>query len=107
MTGDEQIGALQAQVQSLRVELDQALMEAKNAAVSKEMFLARMNHELRTPLNAILGFSELLKSETGGPLGTPQNRDYVAHIHTSGQRLASILTDILEMARIEAGKSRT
>jgi CheY-like chemotaxis protein/two-component sensor histidine kinase len=61
-----------------------------------------MSHELRTPLNAILGFSDLLPDERYGPLNERQRR-YVAHIHTSGQHLLSLINDILDLSKIEAG----
>ena len=63
-----------------------------------------MSHELRTPLNAIIGFSELMKNEVLGPIGVPSYTGYVRDIHESGQHLLSIINDILDLSRIEAGK---
>ncbi|MGB0681108.1 MAG: sensor histidine kinase [Magnetovibrionaceae bacterium] len=78
------------------------LAEASNAA--KATFLATMSHELRTPLNAILGFSDILKNETMGPLGQDCYREYAGIVHKSGSHLLSLIDDILDMSRIEAGR---
>ena len=63
-----------------------------------------MSHELRTPLNAILGFSELMSAQVLGPLGSPKYADYCRDIHTSGQHLLNVISDVLDMARLEAGR---
>lgn len=76
--------------------------EAANRA--KTEFLANMSHELRTPLNAIIGFSEIMEQRLFGSLGSDRYDDYVRNIHKSGAGLLSIIDDILEMSRIEAGK---
>ena len=78
------------------------LAEAGNRA--KAEFLAAMSHELRTPLNAIIGFSEIIKKEMYGPTGHQSYKNYAADIHSSGTHLLSIITDILEFAKVEAGK---
>jgi signal transduction histidine kinase len=65
-----------------------------------------MSHELRTPLNAIIGFSEFIKSETLGPINVPRYRDYLNDIHSSGNHLLSIINDILDMSKIEAGEMK-
>ncbi len=77
---------------------------AEYAASSKSAFLANMSHELRTPLNAINGFSEILAHELYGPLGDARYKGYAADILTSGQHLLDMINDILDMAKIEAGK---
>jgi two-component system cell cycle sensor histidine kinase PleC len=59
---------------------------------------------LRTPLNAILGFSEIMKGEVFGPLGSPQYADYAHHINDSGQHLLGLINDVLDLAKIEAGR---
>ena len=76
---------------------------AEAASHAKSKFLANMSHELRTPLNAIIGFSELMKGEFLGPLGTQSYRGYVDDIHTSGQFLLGVISDVLDMAKLEAG----
>ncbi len=91
-----------------RREAEIALMRAKEQADfanrSKSEFLANMSHELRTPLNAIIGFSEILRDQLFGPLGQPQYVEYAGDIHDSGQLLLSLINDILDMSKIEAGK---
>lgn len=77
---------------------------AERSANSKSAFLANMSHELRTPLNAINGFSEILVNEMYGPLGDPRYKDYARDILDSGKHLLDMITDILDMAKIEAGK---
>jgi signal transduction histidine kinase len=80
--------------------------EAELASRTKTEFLANMSHELRTPLHAIVGFSESLKTEAFGPLGSPRNREFVAEIHRSGTHLLEIINDILDISRIETGDRR-
>lgn len=91
-----------------RVIYEQELRSAKDAAeaayASKSRFLANMSHELRTPLNAVIGFSEMMQHQLLGPLGNPKYLDYVGGIHKSGQHLLDLITDILDMSKIEAGK---
>jgi len=80
------------------------LIEADKASKSKSEFLANMSHELRTPLNAIIGFSDVLKKQFYGPLGHGKYREYVEDINHSGLHLLSIINDILDLAKAEAGK---
>jgi signal transduction histidine kinase len=63
-----------------------------------------MSHELRTPLNAIIGFSEIMQREALGPIGTPQYREYVTDIATSAAHLSQMINDVLDVAKLEAGK---
>lgn len=79
---------------------------AEAASRTKSRFLANMSHELRTPLNAILGFSEVIKLESFGPLGYARYREYAEDIHASGRHLLSLINDILDMSKVEAGKYR-
>ncbi|WOF74873.1 CHASE2 domain-containing protein [Parvibaculaceae bacterium PLY_AMNH_Bact1] len=85
------------------LDRDAALQEALSANRSKTQFLANMSHELRTPLNAIIGFSEIMKTEAFGPLGSEQYVGYSGDIEDSGRHLLSIVNDILDVARIETG----
>ena len=85
------------------LDRDAALQEAISANRSKTQFLANMSHELRTPLNAIIGFSEIMKTEAFGPLGSEQYVGYSSDIEDSGRHLLSIVNDILDVARIETG----
>jgi two-component system, NarL family, sensor histidine kinase EvgS len=83
--------------------LVQAKEEAERASKFKDQFLSTMSHELRTPLNAILGFSELLTDERYGQMNERQSR-YIHHIHTSGKHLLKLISDILDLSKIEAGR---
>jgi len=77
--------------------------EVERGSKFKDQFLSTMSHELRTPLNAVLGFSDLLADERYGPLNDRQQR-YVAHIHTGGKHLLKLISDILDLSKIEAGR---
>ncbi len=86
-------------------ELITARDEAEYANRAKSQFLAVMSHELRTPLNAIIGFSEIMYAEPYGPLGDRRYKQYVQDIHGSGGHLLSIINDILDLSKIEAGEA--
>ncbi len=86
----------------MEVRAAQERAEAANRA--KSAFLANMSHELRTPLNAIIGFSELMREQLFGPLGNGRYIEYASLIHGSGRHLLDLITDMLDMAKIEAGK---
>jgi PAS domain S-box-containing protein len=77
--------------------------QAERTSRFKDQFLSTMSHELRTPLNAVLGFSDLLADERYGPLNEKQRR-YIDHIHTGGKHLLSLISDILDLSKIEAGR---
>lgn len=85
-------------------ELRRAKETAEAANRSKSVFLANMSHELRTPLNAIIGFSEVMLSEMMGPLGDRRYREYARDIHYAGKHLLEVISDLLDMSKIEAGK---
>ncbi len=84
-------------------ELKDLATELKRTALVKSEFLANMSHELRTPLNSINGFSEVLYDETFGPLNEKQKK-YVNNVLTSGKHLLLLINQILDMAKVEAGK---
>lgn len=84
--------------------LEQAREQAVSANTAKSRFLATMSHELRTPLNSILGFSEIIRDEKIGPINEARYSEYAAHINESGAHLLSLIGDILDMSRIEAGR---
>ncbi|HVZ28519.1 MAG TPA: ATP-binding protein [Rhizomicrobium sp.] len=107
----EEDSRLRFQVTDMARELeetrDEALrkrFEAEAANASKTAFLANMSHELRTPLNAILGFSEIISQECFGPVGNARYKDYASDIHSSGAHLLSLINDLLDVAKIEAGR---
>lgn len=85
-------------------ELRTAKEDAEKACAARTQFLANMSHELRTPLNAIIGFSEMIEGEVLGPAGNDKYIEYGAHIRQSGAHLLDLIGDILDMAKIEAGK---
>jgi signal transduction histidine kinase len=91
-------------LQKTSVDLSGALDAAEAANASKSAFLASMSHELRTPLNAIIGFSEIMQLGTFGPLGSPRYKEYMGNIHDSGIHLLTLINDILDVSRIDAGK---
>jgi PAS domain S-box-containing protein len=84
-------------------QLHEAKIAAEAANRAKSEFLANMSHELRTPLNAIIGFSEILEDKTFGDL-TPRQSKYISNILTSGRHLLQLINDILDLAKIEAGR---
>ena len=84
-------------------ELNTAKQAAEKASVAKSEFLAKMSHEIRTPLNAIIGFSEVMMDERFGPIGNERYRQYLKDIHASGGHLISLLNDLVDLSKIEAG----
>ncbi|WP_233245800.1 sensor histidine kinase [Marinicauda salina] len=100
----ESLKRSQERIEELAKSYEQEKIRAEEANRSKSEFLANMSHELRTPLNAINGFSEIMAKEMFGPLGHERYVDYVNDILSSGQHLLSLINDILDMSKIEAGK---
>jgi PAS domain S-box-containing protein len=85
-------------------ELRDARREAERVSALKSDFLAKMSHEIRTPLNAILGFAEVIMEERFGPIGNERYKDYLKDIHASGAHVMSLINDLLDLSKIEAGK---
>ena len=84
-------------------KLRAAREEAERSNRMRSAFFSNMSHELRTPLNAVIGFADLMRHETLGPLGLPKYREYAEDIHASGEHLLGIINDILDFAKLEAG----
>ncbi len=85
------------------VNLGTAKKQAELSNRAKSEFIANMSHELRTPLNAIIGFSEIIRQQSMGPLGTPVYREYADDINEAGTHLLAIINDILDLSKIESG----
>src|SRR5467141_4152196 len=98
-----QLEAAKKEVEAFSESILRAKEEVERASKFKDQFLSTMSHELRTPLNAVLGFSDLLADERYGPLNDRQRR-YIDHIHTGGKHLLKLITDILDLSKIEAGR---
>ncbi|HYH39082.1 MAG TPA: ATP-binding protein [Azospirillum sp.] len=98
---------LSQEVQERR-RAEEALLAAKEQAElanrAKSDFLANMSHELRTPLNAVIGFASMIQGELVGPVGTPRYAEYGGLIVASGEHLLAVINDILDIAKVEAGK---
>jgi PAS domain S-box-containing protein len=85
-------------------ELKDARRDAERASSLKSDFLAKISHEIRTPLNAILGFAEVIIDERFGPVGNERYKEYLRDIHASGTHVMSLVNDLLDLSKIEAGK---
>ena len=97
--------AMAAAIDASSQQEAEARKKAEFASRAKTDFLAHMSHELRTPLNAIIGFSELMRGELFGQLGSTKYREYINAIHQSGSHLLAVINDILDMSKIEAGET--
>jgi signal transduction histidine kinase len=99
----DELGSLAANLNRMNDDLGRLYEELEAASRHKSEFLATMSHELRTPLNAIIGFSQVLKQQMYGPLNERQ-ADYVEDVLSSGQHLLNLINDILDLAKVEAGR---
>ncbi len=98
-----ELKAVEQRLRGTELMLRRAMEKAEGESRAKSEFLANMSHELRTPLNAIIGFSEVMAQQLLGPLGNPRYGEYATDIHRSGTYLLELISDILDMAKIEAG----
>jgi signal transduction histidine kinase len=99
----DELGALGANVNRMNDELRRLYTELEAASQHKSEFLANMSHELRTPLNAIIGFSQVLHDEMVGPVNEKQ-AEYLDDISSSGSHLLSLINDVLDLSKVEAGQ---
>jgi len=99
----DELGTLATHLNRMSEELGRLYSELEAANRHKSEFLASMSHELRTPLNAIIGFSEVLKERMFGELNDKQ-AEYVEDIHVSGRHLHSLINDVLDLSKVEAGR---
>jgi signal transduction histidine kinase len=99
----DELGALAANVNRMNEELERLYGELEAASEHKSEFLASMSHELRTPLNAIIGFSQVLREEMFGEINEKQ-AEYLEDILSSGHHLLSLINDVLDLSKIEAGQ---
>lgn len=103
------LGRRAAEQQAARLEqalrrAAEAQMQAEQAARVKSDFVAHVSHELRTPLNAVIGFGEVLERQIFGPLGHRKYAEYARDIRESGQHLLSLINDVLDLSKVEAGR---
>jgi len=100
----DELEAKNAELVTLTEQLKSARLAAEENSRAKSRFLAHMSHELRTPLNGILGFAEIISSGLFGPVQPSRYQEYSELIHSNGKLLLSLINDILDMSKIEAGK---
>ncbi|MBS0236432.1 MAG: HAMP domain-containing histidine kinase [Proteobacteria bacterium] len=98
------VEAIVEKQQETSLEMASAKEEAESEAKNKAKFIANVSHELRTPLNAIIGFSEMIRSESMGPIGNQKYKEFIEDIHTSGEHLLALINDILDFSKAEENK---
>jgi two-component system, cell cycle sensor histidine kinase PleC len=101
---DDLLATIREEQRVLARRYHEEKLKAEAASRSKTSFLAHLSHDIRTPLNHIIGFADMMKAETYGPLGDTRYQGYVEDIKTSGERLLSFFASILELAELEAGR---
>ncbi|MFT5485367.1 MAG: signal transduction histidine kinase [Paracoccaceae bacterium] len=101
----EQTRKLAADAELRNIELAAAKAEAERANRAQGELIANVSHELRTPLNSVIGFSEILKDERMGPMGSPEYPEFAGEIHSSGTQLLEIINSILYMSQLESGSA--
>lgn len=104
-TSRDQLDGTVRKLSERSVELLLALEAAQAANRTQTEFLANVSHELRTPLNAIIGFAEVMAGNMFGPLGSEKYQSYVQDIHTSATHLHELITDVLELSKVESGNT--
>lgn len=97
---EERVSARTRELESEVKEREKAEQTARQASQAKSEFLANMSHEIRTPMNAILGFSEILANK----IQDPRQKEYISAVHSSGKSLLSLINDVLDLSKVEAGK---
>ena len=103
VTNRDELGALAANVNRMNDELQRLYKELETTSEHKSEFLASMSHELRTPLNAIIGFSQVLREKLSGEINAKQE-EYLDDIITSANHLLSLINDVLDLSKVEAGQ---
>jgi len=98
-----EVRLLHHEVELRREQAEARSDQAEAANLAKSQFLANMSHELRTPLNGIIGFTEFLIDEKPGPL-QPKQKEYLGEVLNSGRHLLQLINDVLDLAKVEAGK---
>ncbi len=92
------------ELEATHANLREARERAEAASRAKSIFLANMSHELRTPLNAVIGFADVMRKETFGPIGNERYKEYLDDISHSSEHLLEVINDLLDFSKIEAGK---
>jgi signal transduction histidine kinase len=98
------LACAQTEIAELKSLIATLKRQAETAASARADFMARISHEIRNPLNAIIGFSEVMAQEQFGPVGNARYRQYLGDIRSSGAELLSLVNDLIDLSRIEAGK---